>query len=267
MLTEKQLRMSSRKVLLTFDLEEFDIPLEYGEQLPWEEQIAVGRAGMENVSQLLNLHQIPTTIFATAAYALENESQVKDLALKHEIASHSYYHSKFKEEDLLNAKLALEKITGKDVYGLRMPRMKEVNMAAVSKAGYAYDSSLNPTWIPGKYNKLHLPKEIYTEHGMLRVPCSVSPTLRIPLFWLAFKNFPYSFYKGLALQTLRSAGYLNLYFHPWEFTDVSKYKLPFYVKRHSGKKLLDKLDQLIKDLKKEAGFETMYAFLKQDNYL
>jgi peptidoglycan/xylan/chitin deacetylase (PgdA/CDA1 family) len=253
--------------LLTFDLEEFDIPLEYGSQLPWEEQIAVGRAGMERVSEVLKLHKVPTTIFTTAAYALENESQLQQLSEDHEIASHSYYHSSYHEEDLGNSKLALEKITGKEVFGLRMPRMKEVPMDAVLKAGYAYDSSINPTFIPGKYNNLHLPKSVYRQENVTRVPCSVSPTLRVPLFWLAFKNFPYSLYKKLAVQTLHSSGFLNLYFHPWEFTDISKYKLPGYVKRHSGKKLLERLDQLIKDLEKEGAFDRMHNFLKQGGYL
>src|SRR5215210_4113928 len=96
-----------RQVLLTFDLEEFDIPLEYGKQIPWEEQIQVGRLGMESVQEVLNLYKIATTIFTTASYALENEGQLQQLATNHEIASHSYCHSSYKEEDLLRSKQAL----------------------------------------------------------------------------------------------------------------------------------------------------------------
>ncbi len=144
-----------------------------------------------------------------------------------------------------------------------MPRMQPVDMLLVKQAGYAYDSSINPTFIPGKYNNTHLPQTLYKEHDVFRLPCSVSPTFRIPLFWLSFKNFPYSFYKNLALTTIRRNGYLNLYFHPWEFTNISKYKLPFFVKRHSGNRLTEKLHQLIVDLKKEASFETMNSFIQK----
>ncbi|MCW3106008.1 MAG: polysaccharide deacetylase, partial [Segetibacter sp.] len=62
--------------------------------------------------------------------------------------------------------------------------------------------------------------------------------------------------------TLHKYGYLNLYFHPWEFTDISKYKLPDYVKRHSGNKLVERLHRLINDLKKEGSFDTMNNLLQ-----
>lgn len=254
--------MPNRQVLLTFDLEEFDIPNEYGSNVCWEEQLSVGRKGMEVVSEVLRHHNITTTIFTTAAYALANRQQLQTLAVEHEIASHTYNHSAFKNEDLLQSRLTLEEITGSTIVGLRMPRMLPVEMELVKQAGYVYNSSVNPTFIPGKYNNLHLPKTLYKEKQVYRVPCSVSPGVRIPLFWLAFKNFPYSLYKYLAIDTINNSGYLNLYFHPWEFTDISKYKIPFYVKRNSGDKLVERLHKLIKDFKQQGKFETMHNFLK-----
>lgn len=254
--------MHNRQVLLTFDLEEFDIPNEYGSSLDWKEQIAVGRQGMQALTEVLDFHKIPVTIFTTAAYALDNREQLKLLSEKHEIASHTFYHAHFNDEDLRTSKTSLEEITGKKIYGLRMPRMKPVSMHLVQKAGYEYDSSVNPTYIPGKYNNTNLPKRWYKEKEVYRFPCSVATVFRIPLFWLAFKNFPYSLYKKLASNTLQKNGYLNLYFHPWEFTDISKYRVPAYVKRHSGDKLLERLNRLIIDFKKEGRFETMHEFLE-----
>ena len=40
-----------------------------------------------------------------------------------------------------------------------------------------------------------------------------------------------------------------LYFHLWEFADLSGYQLQFYVKRRGGEKLLRRLDRLIQELK------------------
>jgi peptidoglycan/xylan/chitin deacetylase (PgdA/CDA1 family) len=255
--------MLSRQVLLTFDLEEFDIPNESGPSLCWDEQVTVGRLGMEAVVEILDFHKIPVTIFTTAAYAQENKDQLKVLAHNHEIASHTFHHSSFTNEDLLLSKKVLEEITGKEIYGLRMPRMKAVDMALVQQAGYTYDSSVNPTFIPGKYNNSHLPKVLYREQKVYRLPCSVSPRMRIPLFWLSFKNFPYSLYKMLAVQTLQKMHFLNLYFHPWEFTDINNYNLPKYIKRHSGTALIDKLHKLLGDLKKEGSFETIHNFIQR----
>ena len=253
--------MKHRLVLLSFDVEEFDIPIEYGQTISWEEQIFVSRQGMKNVMEILDVHGISTTLFITAKYALENITQIETLALKHEIASHSYYHSCYKEEDLLNSRLALEQVSKQKVQGLRMPRMKQVSMNSITNAGYTYDASINPTYIPGRYNNLKLPTTVYKQEHVFRVPSSVTPHLRIPLFWITFKNFPYFIYKRLAIRTLNHSGFLNLYFHPWEFTDLSKYKLPAYIKRDAGKRLLGKLDILIRDLKKEGHFESMTNFL------
>jgi peptidoglycan/xylan/chitin deacetylase (PgdA/CDA1 family) len=255
--------MFNRKLLLTLDLEEFDIPNEYGSNMAWEEQLAVGRKGMEAVAHVLDFHKIPATIFTTAAYALENIEQLRYLSHRHEIGSHTFHHSSFHIEDLAASKLALEEITGKKVFGLRMPRMRPVNMKDVYNAGYFYDSSINPTFIPGKYNNTHLPTKLYKEDKVYRLPCSVSPAFRIPLFWLAFKNFPYALYKKLAVGTIKHSCFLNLYFHPWEFADIGKYKLPIYVKRHSGEKLLDRLNRLINDLKKEGEFATINDYLQE----
>lgn len=249
------------KILLTFDVEEFDLPLEYNILIPIEEQLEVAKKGMDIVEALLTQYNIKSTLFTTARYAIEYPAQVKGLSDSHEIASHTYYHSSFEKKDLLDSRLELERITGKKVSGLRMPRMKKVEMQWVKEAGYTYDSSINPTFLPGRYNNFHLPRTIYTQENVLRLPASVSPHLRIPLFWLGFKNMPYLLFRKLALQTLKKDGYLSLYFHPWEFTDIGHYKLPFYVKKDSGRQLTDKLSKLIGDLKQHGSFERIDSFL------
>ena len=71
-------------------------------------------------------------------------------------------------------------------------------------------------------------------------------------------------YLKLALQTLRKDGYLNLYFHPWEFTDINNYNLPRYIKKDCGNKLVHKLERLIYDLQKEANFISIQQYLHQE---
>jgi peptidoglycan/xylan/chitin deacetylase (PgdA/CDA1 family) len=242
------------KIALTFDVEEFDLPLEYGQPITEADQMLIGNNGLTAITSLLQQHQIECTLFTTANFATHFPIEVKALSQVHEIASHSYYHSSFEIADLIKSKQTLEQITGKAITGLRMPRMLAVDMKDVLQAGYQYDSSINPTYIPGRYNNLQLPRKLYTQENMLRLPVSVTPTIRFPLFWLSFKNLPYAIFKQMAIQTLKKDGYLSLYFHPWEFTDISHIKVPFYTKRHSGKVLLNRLNQLIIDLKKEGEF-------------
>jgi peptidoglycan/xylan/chitin deacetylase (PgdA/CDA1 family) len=248
-------------ILLTFDVEEFDLPLEYKLAISEIEQMSIGKLGTEEVKRIINYHSIPTTLFTTANFANHYPTLIKNLSESNEIASHTFYHSHFEQKDLLDSYNTLSQITGKDIKGLRMPRFKKVPIDWIKESGYLYDSSINPTFMPGRYNNLHISRTVYEENDFTRLPVSVSTTLRFPLFWMAFKNIPYSVYKKMALAALKKDGYLSLYFHPWEFTDISKWDVPFYLKRHCKNRLTDKLNILIEDLKNEADFSTVSDFL------
>lgn len=252
-----------RYVLLSFDVEEFDMPLEYRFPVSVQEQMETGKKGLDALEPVLSNPAYSSTLFTTANFAMQYPDDIRRLAQQHEIASHTFYHSDFEDAHLLQSKQKLEEICGKTVTGLRMPRMRKVSLDEVKKAGYLYDSSINPTWLPGRYNNLHLPRTLYTEQSLLRIPASVSPLLRVPLFWLSFKNLAYPVFKMLAMQTLKKDGYLCLYFHPWEFTDIENYGLPGFTKKGNGKPLLNKLNRLLSDLSKEAEFITMEQFRQQ----
>jgi len=240
--------------------------LEYQQNISLQEQLRIGKLGLDAISPILNDKAIATTLFTTATYAINFPEDIKALAQQHEIASHTYYHSNFEDAHLLSSRLALEAITQTPVTGLRMPRMRKVEMSEVIKAGYTYDSSINPTFLPGRYNNLHLPRTMYQDAGMTRIPASVTPNFRVPLFWLAFKNMPYFLFKGLVVQTLKKDGYVCLYCHPWEFTDaIATTALPTYTKRWCGKALTDRLYRLVTDLKQEGDLITIQQFLNTSN--
>lgn len=254
-------------VLLSFDVEEFDMPLEYGQQVPEEQQMQTGYNGFKVTMNIIDSLAVSATLFTTANFADHYQDDLRSIHPHHEIASHTYYHSSFKNEDLLSSKKRLEEISGRTVKGLRMPRMRAVEMSEVKAAGYSYDSSINPTWVPGRYNNLKLPRNIYTQEDMLRLPASVSATFRIPLFWLSFKNFPYSLFLNGTKGAIKKDGYVCLYFHPWEFVDLSAFKIPGYTKRLAGKPLQERLFRLISDLKKDYQFLTIENYLQQKNLI
>ena len=251
-------------ILLSFDVEEFDIPLKYNQRIGENEQLLIGHKGLLNIMEMLGGHeQVTGTFFTTSHFAKRFPESIRKISLHHEIASHTCFNSSFKINDLLISKNELETIIQKPIFGLRMPQMQEPVMDIVSKVPYAYDASLNPTWIPGHYNNLRKSRTTFHEKGVIRIPASVSPNLRIPLFWLSFKNFPYSYFKYLANAALKKDGYLSLYFHPWEFTDISCYSIPWYTKRPDNYVLLNKLHRLINDFKNETDFIGMHDFSNQ----
>lgn len=242
-----------KRVLLSFDIEEFDMPLEYGKSIPLEEQIDVSKEGTKSILDILYKNRIRATFFSTvvfASHAPDLISRIRDEG--HELASHGYFHSSFKDDDLLASKTALERLANIRVMGFRMPRMMPVNDQEIQKAGYAYNSSLNPVFLPGRYNNFFKPRTTFYSNGVLQLPASATPLIRIPLFWLAFHNLPMWLYKSACVWTINHDKYLHTYFHPWEFTDLKdrKYGLPKYVSRNSGSKMADRFFKFTEWMKK-----------------
>jgi len=235
---------SPGKILFSVDLEEFDIPEEYGRQLPLQTKLEVSYKGMQLLEALMEKYQVRSTLFTTAFWAQHYPDYVRQLSEKHEIASHTFYHNRFETADLARSRQVLSAITGKEIAGLRMPLMQNIDAAAVAAAGYSYDSSLHPTWLPGRYNHLRANRTLYSRDNLWILPASVTPLLRLPVFWLMLKNAPVSLYKMMCRRILARDGYIVLYVHPWEFTDLSGYPLPALIKRNDGKKLLDRLETL-----------------------
>lgn len=251
-------------VLLSFDIEEFDMPLEYKGEIPFEEQLSISRKGLQEILILLKKHQAKATFFSTVVFAENNKDLIEQLLSEgHELASHTWFHSEFKIEDLKKSREKLIELFNTKIIGLRMPRMMKVDGKEVEKAGYSYNSSVNPTFLPGRYNNLKVSRTYFKEGEVLQVPASVSPNFRIPLFWLSFHNFPLYFYKKLAKDVLKKDGYLNIYFHPWEFAEIKNpdFRLPGFTIKNSGNKMIERFDEFLKFLnQKKYQFGTFQEF-------
>ena len=242
-------------ILLSFDIEEFDMPFEYGKTISFEDQMNISIEGTSLILDLLEKHQVKATFFSTVVFAI-NAPEIINRIIKdgHEIASHSYYHSDFKIAHLLESKEKLEQITNTKVIGFRMPRMQPVDEKEIFKAGYRYNSSINPTYLPGRYNNFSKPRTYFKQDGVWQIPASVSPIIRFPLFWLSFHNLPIWIYKIICSLTFLKDKYLNIYFHPWEFTDLkdfNRFGFPSYVSKNSGVQMYDRLENLIVWMKKK----------------
>ncbi len=251
------------KIILTFDLEEFDLPLEYNFPITGELQFKITSLGLNQLVEILDRYKIRATFFTTGNFCDKYPDKIKMLSEKHEIGSHAYYHSSFNEEYLIKSKHILESVTGKQVNCFRMPLLQKIDYDKLKQAGYLYDSSINPTFIPGRYNNLKLPRVPYEieNSGITEFPVSVSPLFRFPLFWLSFKNLPLFLYRVLCYSTLKKDKFLHLYFHPWEFANLDQFKIPGYIKNLNGAQYSKKFDKLIKLLCSNGEFVTVSEFL------
>ena len=259
--------MKPAKLLLSFDIEEFDLPEEYGAFISIDDKFEISRFGTEQLLTLLEQMQTPATFFVTGKFAIRSPELIKKMVKDgHEVASHGMNHSFFELAHLEESKNVLENISGQNVTGFRMARLAPVDKGEIKAAGFVYESSLNPVWLPGHYCNLRSPLLPFKEScGLWQFPVSAVPGIRFPLFWLSFKNLPLTVYKTAAAAAIKLTGYYNMYSHPWEYNIQSRskeWKIPAFVVRHAGEKQLLRLQKLIMSLAGKGKFMTFSEFLK-----
>lgn len=257
---------SDKTVLLSFDAEEFDVPFENGVAYSLEEGMAVSNYGIEVILDLLKRNQVHATFFCTGTFAQHASHLIQRMVEDgHEIACHGVDHLHPRETDPFNSKEMVEQVSGSEIKGYRQPRMFPVKDEDILQAGFKYDSSLNPTCIPGRYMHLKEPRTWFKRGDLIEVPASVTPWFRFPLFWLSLHNLPLRLYCRLALRTLKKDSYFITYFHPWEFYPLYKhpeFKLSGIIRRNSGEKMASRLERLVHYLRdKGASFSTISAYL------
>ena len=240
-------------ILLSFDTEEFDVPREHGVDFSLSDGMRVSVEGTNRILDVLKANGVKATFFCTGNFA-ENAPEVMHRIMDegHEVACHVVDHWQPKETDFAVSKQIVERVTGRTVYGYRQPRMFPVSDSEIARAGYRYNSSLNPAFIPGRYMHLTEPRTWFMKGSVMQIPASVTPWLRFPLFWLALHNLPEGLYHALVRRTLGHDGYFVTYFHPWEFYDLKEhpeFKMPFIIRNHSGRQMMQRLDRLVKMLK------------------
>lgn len=254
-------------ILLSFDTEEFDLPRESGIDISLEDAMKVSVKGTNIILDLLKKNGVKATFFCTSTFAQNAPETIKRIILEgHEIASHGCDHWKPQTSDVSVSKGILEEMTGLSICGYRQPRMYPVSDDVIEKEGYIYNSSLHPAFIPGRYMHLDVPRTPFYKGKVLEIPASVSPWFRIPVFWLACHNYPFWLYKRLCKWTNRHDGLFVIYFHPWEFIQLNRHpewKIPFIIKRNSGKNMFFRLNSLIDMFKNEGcEFGTYTQFTK-----
>ena len=243
-------------ILLSFDVEEFDAPVSRGRAMPMAEQLEVGGRGQARLLDLLDALGARATMFTTANFALAHPALQRRAAARHEIASHAHFHASFREADLASSRAVLRETSGQEVLGFRRPRLQSTDPAAIAAAGYAYDSSVNPIWLPGRYSNLGAPRRPHRRGAVVEFPISTSPVVRLPLFWLAWKNLPMPLVRDACARCLARDGILNLFWHPWEFLDLSREGLPVHMRRVDGERMCDRFAAFVEWLRPRGRIET-----------
>jgi peptidoglycan/xylan/chitin deacetylase (PgdA/CDA1 family) len=243
-----------KALLLTFDVEEFDLPRELGRPLSRRAELDFSERGLERILALLQRRGVRATFFVTARFAHARRRVLRDIVCGgHEIAAHGLLHRDdygVLEPERARARLAaargiIERAAGVSVTGVRMPRLRWCGAEAVRGAGFTYDASAHPTWVPGRYCGLTQPRRPWIEHDLARVPVSVLPGVRLPVSWLWWRWAGPRM--GAAAARLATAGapYLQIYFHAWEALPLQSVGVPVWLARGSGDAFVCGLDRFL----------------------
>jgi peptidoglycan/xylan/chitin deacetylase (PgdA/CDA1 family) len=243
-----------KPLLLTFDVEEFDWPVEFGHALDAAEQTRVTRAGLERILPRLECAGVRATFFVTATFATAEADCTRGLVRAgHEVAAHGLVHQDdygrmepgTARDRLRCARDTIESVAGCAVLGVRTPRLQVCAGQLLHEAGFHYDASPHPTWVPGRYNGLRWPRTPWWDDAILRVPISVVPGIRAPVSWIWFRTLG----PGLGTVALRAAAsfapYLHIYFHPWEAVELPQFGLPAWAMLRTGPRFVGALDDLL----------------------
>ena len=239
------------RIALSFDFEECDLPRESGVDFPLADGMRVSIEGADAVLDILERRGVKATFFCTLNFAERADAVMRRIiAGGHELAAHGVDHFHQTAEDPFRCREGIKRLYGVECAGYRQPRMFPVDDAALKSAGYRYNSSLNPAFIPGRYCHFDVPRRPFVKDGLLQFPASVTPLIRFPLFWLALHLLPQWLYRLLARRTLAHDGYLMTYFHPWEFsTELAarrrELKVPALVKPRLGEGMRARLEAFI----------------------
>jgi hypothetical protein len=243
-----------KPLLVTYDVEEFDWRLGGGRPLPVAEQIRITAEGLRKLLPIHEQHRARATFFVTGAFAAAQSELVAETAQAgHEVAVHGLAHGDdyanleptVAIDRLKRARKIVEAASGQEAIGMRTPRLRHCLAFVVRDAGFSYDASPHPTWIPRRYFGLHYPRAPWRKEGITKVPISVLPGFRLPVSWMWFQ------FAGARLGLLGAslaqhrAPYLHLYFHPWEAVSLRPFGAPPPFSLRTGEVFLDALDRLL----------------------
>jgi len=251
-----------RTILLTWDVEEYDAPADFGAAPFQDGGLARGIEIWREWLEISARWKSPGTLFVTARLAEAAPELLQQASGRsHEIASHAWSHEKGSELRLEASRRRISEIAGREVVGFRSPRLRHVPLIEVAAAGYRYDASSNPAVVPGRYWRRSQKRKPHRSSGLWEVPASVLPLVRFPLFWASFHILPLPVYLGACRMLLAWDGLLTLYFHPWELSDLKEKEIPLWIRRRSRKRRIQRMETLIRALGNLGEFRTIAGYL------
>lgn len=237
-------------ILLTFNILNIHAETKDGTTFSEDELLEITQQNTKAILRILENHDIKSTFFVEISiaekltYLLEN---IKDKG--HEIA---FYNKGSKTEEIWNVKEKIEHISEKKVRGIRQKEVS-VSLDDLKLLEFSYITNIENANVLFPFRRLIRDTEITEVKGISVVPESISPYSQIPYNDFVFQMVPMKYYQSMVTETLKNEEFCLIYLNSWQFTDFQEFnfKIPFYRKWNSGRKMEDKLENFLTWINRE----------------
>ena len=264
--------------MLTCDFEEFNLPIDFGKTISEKLMLSKSCEGIERFIDVIKKYPVKISFFVTPKMSEVSIELLRKLVKEgHEIGFHGSINQINSDNvtrvinDLRYLKEEMEKKIKIKIYGFRNHKLIILPAYVIKEAGFVYDNTCHPTYVPTRYFNLFRSRNMRYIEGIINIPTSVSPILRLPFSWIWFRNLGLNYVKLCTRAVFLTQDYVNIYLHSWDFAyfnDNSISNLPYLIKRNTGIKM-SKLfeDYLIWCLGKKINVHTIYYYLCQKYFL
>ncbi|MBW8523049.1 polysaccharide deacetylase family protein [Chryseobacterium chendengshani] len=231
-------------ILLTFNLMNIESETKNDVQIFDDERLSITEANTKSILRILDIHEIKASFFIEISLIEKLKNLIKAISAQgHEIA---FYNKNSSASQIEEAKKFAEDFLEKQIKGIRQKEFKIAD-ADLKLMGFSYISNIDNADILFPFKRLKRDSEITEENGISIIPESISPYSQLPYNDFVFQALPMKYYQNMVFETLKNDDFVLIYLDSWQFTDVAKYqfKVPFYRRYNSGKKMEDKLEAFL----------------------
>lgn len=232
-------------ILLTFNIISSKSDFVKNHRIEDQEIIKITEQNTSAILRILESHNILVTFFVEISMVSKLTTLIKKISRSgHEV---SFYNDNSTLAEIETAKKTTEEYLGKIIRGIRQ---KDVfhSVAELKNLEFNYISNIENAHILFPFQRLKRSTEISQMNGLSIIPESISPYSQIPYNDFVFQMLPLALYKNMVNETMRNDDFVLIYLDSRQFTDFDrfKFKIPFYRKYNSGKKMEDKLEDFLR---------------------
>lgn len=231
-------------ILLTFDIVNIESENKKDVQINPEERLEITQSNTKSILRILDIYETKASFFIEISIVEHLKNLIKAISAQgHEIA---FYNKNSSALQIEAAKKLTEDFLEKQIKGIRQKEFK-IGDTDLKLMGFHYISNIDHADILFPFKRLKRDSAITEENGMSIVPESISPYSQLPYNDFVFQALPMKYYQNMVFETLKNDDFVLVYLDSWQFTDLEKYqfKVPFYRRYNTGKKMEDKLEEFL----------------------